>query len=145
MRAEVWAILTALCWGFGSLLEKKGVKIGHLTPVMGTAIRTVCSLVLLLPLSMACWGEVRTAGVKSILLIAVGGGVIAGGLGLVFLYTGLKHGQLSTVMTIAFCLTPVVGAVLGYLLLRERLSLAQGIGICLCILGAAITTYFKGD
>ena len=143
MRAEVWAILTALCWGFGSLLEKKGVKIGHLTPVMGTAIRTVCSLVLLLPLSMACWGEVRTAGVKSILLIAVGGGVIAGGLGLVFLYTGLKHGQLSTVMTIAFCLTPVVGTVLGYLLLRERLSPVQVIGICLCIIGAAVTTYFK--
>ena len=40
MRSEYWALMTAACWAAGSLLEKRGVKIGGLSPVMGTAIRT---------------------------------------------------------------------------------------------------------
>jgi len=143
MRAEFWAVLTAFCWGFGSLLEKRGVKIGHLTPVMGSAIRTAFSLGLLMLLSIPFLGQLKTAGTKSILLIAVGGGVLAGGMGLVCLYTGLKHGNLSTVMTISFCLAPIFGAVLGYFVLRENLSLPQLVGIFLCLIGAAITMYFK--
>jgi len=143
MRAEGWAVLTALCWGVGSLLEKRGVKIGGLTPVMGTAIRTMFSLVLLLAISFPFWGQVRTAGVKSILLIAIGGGVLTGGLGIIFLYTGLKSGNLSTVMTIAFCLAPVIGTALGYFVLREKLTSVQLLGIALCVMGAALVTYFK--
>ena len=143
MRAEGWAVLTALCWGVGSLLEKRGVKIGGLTPVMGTAIRTSFSLLLLLALSFPFWPEVKTAGFKSISLIALGGGVLAGGFGVVCLYTGLKAGNLSTVMTIAFCLAPVVGSVLGFLVLRERLMPIQWLGVMLCIAGAALVTYYR--
>ncbi len=143
MRAEYWAVLTALCWGFGSLLEKRGVFIGGLTPVMGTVIRTVFSLLFLLAVSFPFWGQIRTAGIKSISLIALGGGLFAGGLGIIFLYTGLKSGNLSTVMTIAFCLAPVIGTVLGYFFLHERLTGVQMIGILLCVTGAALVTYFK--
>lgn len=146
MRAEVWAILTALCWGFGSLLEKRGVKIGHLSPAMGAAIRTAISLVLLVILAFAgsrSLTALRSAGFKSIFLIALGGGIIAGGLGLICLYTGLKHGRLSTVMTIAFCLAPVVGIALGRFVLHEKLSPPQLIGMTLCVVGAALTTLFK--
>jgi len=143
MRAEIWAVLAACCWGFGSLLEKKGVKIGGLTPVMGTAIRTTFSLLFLLAVSSPFWGQVKTAGVKSITLIAVGGGLFAGGLGLIFLYTGLKTGNLSTVMTVAFCLAPVVGAILGFLFLEEKLKAVQILGIALCVTGAAMVTYFR--
>lgn len=143
MRAEIWAVLTACCWGFGSLLEKKGVKIGGLTPVMGTAIRTTFSLLFLLAVSSPFWGQVKTAGLTSITFIAVGGGLFAGGLGLIFLYTGLKNGNLSTVMTVAFCLAPVVGAILGFLFLEEKLKAIQILGIVLCVSGAAMVTYFK--
>ena len=143
MKAEFWAILTALCWGIGSLLEKKGVKIGGLTPVMGTVIRTAVSLLLLLLLSYRFWPQVRLAGFKSISLIAVGGGLLAGGLGIMFLYTGLKEGNLSTVMTIAFCLAPVVSIVLGVLVLHEKLQPVKWLGIVLCISGAALVTYYR--
>lgn len=143
MRAEGWAIATALCWGVGSLLEKRGVKIGGLTPVMGTVIRTAFSMLLLLALSFPFWTEVKTAGFKSISLIAIGGGVLAGGLGIVCLYTGLKSGNLSTVMTIAFCLAPVVSTALGCLFLRERLMPIQWLGVTLCIVGAALVTYYR--
>ena len=143
MRAEIWAVLAAFCWGIGSLLEKRGLHIGGFTPVMGTVIRTTVSLLLLLALSFPFWGQVRMAGIKSISLIAIGGGVLAGGLGLIFLYTGLKTGNLSTVMTIAFCVTPVIGTALGYFVLHEKLTLVQLIGIVLCVTGAALVTYFK--
>jgi len=143
MRAEGWAVLTACCWGIGSLLEKRGVKIGGLAPVMGTTVRTAFSLLLLLAVSFPFWTQVRSAGLKSIAMIAVGGGVLAGGLGIIFLYTGLKSGHLSTVMTIAFCLAPVIGAALGVLVLHEKLTPAQILGILLCVTGAALVTYFK--
>jgi drug/metabolite transporter (DMT)-like permease len=48
-------------------------------------------------------------------------------------------------MTIAFCLAPVIGAVLGYLFLNERLSPVQIAGIALCITGAAMTVYFRSN
>lgn len=143
MKAEYWAILTALCWGIGSLLEKKGVKLGDLSPVMGTAIRTFFSLLLLAALSIPFWGQVRTAGFKSLALIAVGGGVLAGGLGLICLYAGLKSGHLATVLAIAFCLAPIVGAVLGGLFLHEKTAPVQMLGIALCVAGAALVIYFK--
>lgn len=143
MKAELWALLTAICWGAGSLLEKRGVKIGNLTPVAGTVIRTAFSLLLLMIISFQYWNQIRTAGFKSISMIAIGGGILAGGLGIVFLYTGLKIGNLSTVMTIAFCFAPVVSAILGFLILNEKLSLIQVFGIMLCVIGAAFITYFK--
>jgi bacterial/archaeal transporter family protein len=143
MRAEAWAVLTALCWGIGSLLEKRGVKLGELAPAMGATIRTAFSLLLLLAISFPFWGQVRTAGVKSISLIAIGGGVLAGGLGLICLYAGLKSGHLATVLTIAFCLAPIVGAVLGGLVLHEKTAPIQMLGIALCVVGVALVIYFK--
>ncbi len=144
MRAEIFAAFTAICWGVGSLLEKKGVKLGGLSPVMGTTVRTAVSLLLLTFVSYPYWGQIRKAGAPSIALIAVGGGVIAGGLGIIFLYAALKSGSLSSVMTIAFCLAPIVGALLGYFVLHERLSPIQLLGIALCITGASLVTWFRG-
>jgi bacterial/archaeal transporter family protein len=143
MRAEVWAFFTAICWGVGSLLEKRGVKIGGLTPVMGTTIRTAFSLLFLLISSFPFWGQIRTAGTKSISLVAVGGGLLAGGLGIIFLYTGMKLGNLSTVTTVAFCLAPIITTVVSYLVLQEKLSFVQLLGIALCVTGTALVTYFK--
>ncbi|NLF32214.1 MAG: DMT family transporter [Planctomycetes bacterium] len=143
MKPEFWAILTAICWGGGSLLEKRGVHLGHLTPVMGTAIRTVFSLVLLSMLSVPYWSEIKAAGPRPILMIAVGGGIVAGGLGLICLYSGIKTGNIAVVTAIAFCFVPVVTALGGLAFLREKVTLLQAAGIALCIVGAAMVSCFK--
>ena len=143
MRAEIFALLTAVCWAVGSLLEKKGVTLGNFTPVMGTTIRTIVSLIFLLLISYPYWYQVKAAGPKPIILIAIGGGILAGGLGIKFLYSGLKVGNISTVMTIAFCSAPVIGALLGYLVLKEKLAPLQVAGMLLCVFGAFLTIYFK--
>ncbi len=119
------------------------MRLGNLTPVMGTAIRTLFSLMLLSFLSYPHWSELKNAGVKPVILIAAGGGVLAGGLGIMFFYTGMKHGHISSVMTIAFCLAPVLGVILGVLVLKEKLTPLQVTGIALCITGAAMTVYFR--
>lgn len=143
MKAELWALLTAVCWAVGSLLEKKGVKLGNFTPVMGTAIRTFFSLVILAALSAPYWQQIKPAGIKPVVLIAAGGGLLAGALGVIFLYSGLKSGNISTVMTISFCLTPVIGTILGLVVLHEKLAPLQLAGIGLCVAGAAMTVFFK--
>ena len=143
MRAEIFAVLTAACWAVGSSMEKRGITMGNLSPAVGTVVRTAFSLLVLLVLSIPLLGQLKSAGAKSILLIAIGGGLLSGGLGIVFLYSGLRSGNISTVMTIAFCLAPVIGAAIGYILFRERLSPLQIAGVILCITGAAMTVYFR--
>jgi drug/metabolite transporter (DMT)-like permease len=55
----------------------------------------------------------------------------------------LKTGQLATVLTIAFCLTPVIGTALGYFFLHEKPTSLQALGIALCISGAAMVTFYR--
>jgi len=140
MRPELWAALTAICWGVGSFFEKKGVKMGNFTPVMGTAIRTGVSLLILAAASSPFWGQIPRAGWKPVLMIAVGGGVLAGAVGLLCFYNGLASGELSKVMVIAFCLTPVIGAAMGMAILGEGHSPLRIAGMVLAVLGAGLVT-----
>jgi uncharacterized membrane protein len=141
MRPEFFAVFTAICWAIGSFLEKKGVQEGNLNPIMGVGIRTFFSLIFLSFFTYPYWGELKTAGWKPILYIVFGGGLLAGCLGLIFLYSGLKSGHTTTILTIAFCLTPLLGALIGYFFLKENLSLLQVCGIVMCVTGAAITVF----
>jgi transporter family protein len=143
MRAEFWAVLTAICWAGGAFFEKRGVRLGGFAPVMGTTIRTVASVVLLAVLSYPFWGQLRTSGLRPILMIVVGGGVVAGAMGILFFYSALASGNLSTVLPIAFCLTPVLGVLIGVLVLKEQVLPIQYVGISLAVAGAALTVYFK--
>jgi uncharacterized membrane protein len=143
MRPEFYAVLTAICWAVGSYLEKKGVKAGNFTPAMGVTIRTFFSLIFLSILSYPYWGELKnpSSNLKPILYIIFGGGLIAGCLGITFLYSGLKEGNMAIILAIAFCLTPLLGAIIGYFFLKEDISKIQMFGIILCITGAAITVF----
>jgi uncharacterized membrane protein len=143
MRAEAWAVLTAVCWAGGSYFEKRGVKLGAFTPIMGTTIRTVTSVVVLLVLSRPYWPQVRSAGAGPLLMVILGGGVIAGTMGITFFYNAIAGGNLSVVLPIAFCLTPVIGVVIGLSFLGERVVPLQVLGILLTVAGAGLTVYFK--
>ena len=143
MRAELWAVLTAICWAGGAFFEKKGVRLGGFAPVMGTTLRTATSVVLLLLLSRPYWGQLRTAGTQPILMVVLGGGVVAGAMGILFFYKALAGGNLSVVLPIAFCLTPVLGVVIGVLVAREQVTVLQCVGVLLAVAGATLTVWFK--
>jgi transporter family protein len=144
MSAEFWAILTGFCWAFGSFFEKKGVFLGQLSPVMGAALRTSISVIVLGVLSYPHWHQLKTAGTRSILMVVIAGGVFSGALGILFLYQALSSGKLSVVMPLAFCLSPVIGALLGVVFMKEKLTAFQYLGVAMTVAGATLTIYFKG-
>ncbi len=141
--ALIWAVLTAACWAIGSFFEKSGVKLGGFAPIMGVTIRTFVSVLLLGVLSYPFWPQLRTSGIKPIIMIALGGGVCAGAMGLLFFYKALKLGNISLILPLAFCCTPVFGVIIGVVLLKEKLVLMQYLGISLTIIGAFLTAYYK--
>ncbi len=150
MRFEIYALLTALSWAAGSIIEKQGVKIGNFSPIMGTAIRTFVSLIILIAylaiipiFADSLWPQLKAAPAKSFLYIAIGGGLLSGTLGIYFLYTAMAKGNVSTVLVIAFCFAPVLGAIISYLFLNEKINAIQLSGMAMCIVGAALTVYFK--
>jgi len=144
MTAEYWAILTGMCWAFGSFFEKKGVALGNLSPVMGASLRTAVSVLVLGAMSYPYWHQLKSAGTKSLLMIFIGGGVFSGALGILFLYQALNSGKLSIVLPLAFCLSPVIGVFLGTVFMDEKLSFIQYFGIMMTVVGATITAYFRG-
>ncbi|MBN1295506.1 EamA family transporter [bacterium] len=144
MTAEIWAILTGTCWALGSFLEKKGVALGHLSPVMGASLRTAVSVLFLGIFSYPYWHQLKHAGSRSLIMVIIGGGLLSGTLGILFLYQALNSGKLSVVMPLAFCLSPVIGVMLGLVFFHERLTVMQYLGITLTVIGATLTAYFRG-
>ena len=62
MKPQLLALITAIAWGSGSCLEKKGLHQGNLSPLMGITIRTVVALVILAVASFPDWKSVPQAG-----------------------------------------------------------------------------------
>jgi len=58
--------------------------------------------------------------------------------GNLFLYIGLNRGGRASVLVPISNLYPLITFVLAYLLLKERVSLTQGLGICLSVVSVAL-------
>ena len=139
MRPELFALLTAVCWGVGGYFEKKGLHMGNLSPTMGITLRTVTALMILGIASFPQWKSVPQAGPKALLYMIVGGGVVAGAAGMLCFYTALKGAPLTRVMPIAFT-SPLFGALMGVLLAGEPLTLKTILGMLLTIGGIIVLT-----
>ncbi len=55
MKAELFALLTAVAGGVGGYFEKKGLHLGNLSPTMGITLRTATALVSLAIASYPQW------------------------------------------------------------------------------------------
>jgi len=139
MKPELFALLTAIAWGVGGYFEKKGLHLGHLTPQMGITIRTVTALVILAIVSYPQWKTVPQAGPKAMLYMVIGGGVVAGAVGMLCFYTAIKGAPLTRVMPIAFT-SPLFGALMGIMLGGEPLTVKTVIGMVLTIGGIVVLT-----
>jgi transporter family protein len=136
---QIFALLTAAAWGIGGYFEKKGLHLGGLTPQMGITIRTGVALVILAIVSFPQWKTLPQAGSKSLTLMVIGGGVLAGAVGMLCFYTALKGAPLNRVMPIAFT-SPLFGALMGIILGGDPLTLKTGIGMLLTIAGIIVLT-----
>lgn len=139
MRAEIYALLTAVAWGVGGYYEKRGLHLGHLSPQVGITIRTAIALLILAIASYPQWRTIQTAGSKALLNIIIGGGVVAGAAGMLCFYMAIKGAPLNRVMPIAFT-SPLFGALMGVIVGGESLSVKGVIGAVMTISGIFLLT-----
>jgi len=139
MNPQLLALLTAAAWGVGGYFEKKGLHLGGLSPQMGITIRTAVALVILGVISFPQWKSLTQAGPKALLMMVLGGGVVAGAIGMLCYYAALKGAPLTKVMPIAFT-SPLFGVLAGILLGGETLTWKIGLGTLLTIGGIVVLT-----
>jgi len=137
MQAFLLALLTAAAWGIGGFFEKKGLHAGNLSPQVGAFLRTAVALVVLGIASGPELRQLTSAGTKPLLAIGIGGGVAAGGLGILCFYAALRLAPIQQVMPIAFT-APLFGALAAVVLGREEISLRTAAGMVLTLVGIAL-------
>jgi transporter family protein len=140
MKPQLFALLTAIAWGVGGYFEKKGLHLGNLSPTMGITIRTAVAVVILGIASFPQWKTLPQAGPKALLYMIIGGGVVAGALGMLCFYTAIKGAPLNKVMPIAFT-SPLFGALMGPIFATEPLTAKTVIGMLLTISGIVVLTF----
>jgi bacterial/archaeal transporter family protein len=139
MKPQIFALFTAICWGVGGYFEKKGLHLGNLSPTMGITIRTAVALVILAAASFPQWKSVAQAGPKALLYMVIGGGVVAGAVGMLCFYTAIKGAPLTKVMPIAFT-SPLFGALMGLALGGEALTWKTVVGMLMTVGGIVMLT-----
>ena len=137
MKAQLLAVATAAAWGLGGYFEKKGLITGSLAPQVGATLRTVVALLVLAVVSGPALRQLATAPPRALLLIAVGGGIVAGGLGILCFYAALRAAPIQQVMPIAFT-SPLFGVAAALVLGGEKLTLRDLCGMALTLAGVAI-------
>jgi bacterial/archaeal transporter family protein len=137
VNPQLLALFTAMAWGIGGYFEKKGLHLGGLSPQMGITIRTAVALIVLGVVSFPQWKTVSQAPPKAILMIAIGGGVIAGSIGMLCFYAALKGAPLSRVMPIAFT-SPLFSAMMAVMIGGEPLTWKMALGTALTVGGIIV-------
>ena len=139
MNPQLLALLTAMAWGIGGYFEKKGLHLGGLSPQMGITLRTAVALLILGAVSFPQWKMLPQAGPKALTMMVLGGGVVAGAIGMLCFYAAIKGAPLNRVMPIAFT-SPLFGALMGILLGGEPLTWKVVLGMLMTIGGIALLT-----
>jgi transporter family protein len=137
MKPQIFALLTAIAWGVGGYFEKKGLHMGNLSPQVGITIRTVVAFIILAAVSFPQWKTIPQAGTKALLYMVIGGGVVAGAVGMLCFYTALKGAPLTQVMPIAFT-SPLFGAIMGLIFSHDPLTAKTIIGMIMTVGGIII-------
>lgn len=133
-RAYFFAILTALIWGIAPIFEKMGLS-GKIEPYVAVVVRTIPIVIVsfLGLLFMGKMGSLTQLATRDVLFVCVGG-LLAGFLGQITIYSALKAGEASVVVPIAaiYPLFAMIGAVI---FLGEPVSWQKMVGVVFVISG----------
>ncbi len=139
MKPQLLALLTAAAWGIGGYFEKKGLHLGGLSPQMGITIRTGVALLILGAVSFPQWKTLPQAGPKALTMMILGGGVVAGAVGMLCFYAAIKGAPLNRVMPIAFT-SPLFGVLMGVVFGGEPVTWKVALGVLLTLAGIVTLT-----
>ncbi|MFH1251825.1 MAG: EamA family transporter [bacterium] len=110
-----------------------------MSPQVGITIRTAVALIVLAIVSFPQWKTIPAAGSKALLNIIIGGGIIAGAVGMLCFYMAIKGAALNRIMPIAFT-SPLFGALMGVIIGGESFSVKSIIGTVLTVSGIILLT-----
>lgn len=137
MKPHLLALATAAAWGVGGYFEKRGLQAGGLAPQVGATLRTLVALVVLAVVSGPALRQLASAPPRALALIGIGGGVVAGGLGILGFYAALRAAPIQQVMPIAFT-SPLFGALAALAIGGESLTVRDLCGMALTLAGIAL-------
>ncbi len=141
MHASIlFALLAGAAWGIGGYFEKSGLQLLNLPPIVGITLRTAVALVVLGLLSVSAWKKtVHTGDIKPWLMILIGGGIVAGSLGMWSFYTALSTTtNLGVTLAVAFALSPLAGTVIGLFRGTQKMDPRIAVGMGAIILGIVL-------
>jgi transporter family protein len=141
MRAYMlYAILAGVAWGVGGYFEKMGLHALRIPPIVGITLRTLVALVILALVSIPAWKSVALQGqARYWLMIAIGGGLVAGSLGMWSFYSALARSEnLGITLAMAFAFAPLAGTVLGLARRDQHMDLKVGVGLAAMIAGLVL-------
>ena len=101
-----------------------------------------CNIIFNHPGNVKEWKKIDLSNTNSLLYIALGGGLLAGVIGLLCFYKAISIESLGVVMPIAFT-SPLFGTLMGIIFSKEEISLKSIIGMLLTIMGIILITYKK--
>jgi transporter family protein len=136
----LYAVLAGVAWGVGGYFEKIGLQAMRLPPIVGITVRTLVALVILGLVSIPEWRTVSaSAQARPWVMIAVGGGLVAGSLGMWSFYSALARSEnLGITLATAFAFAPLAGTILGLARGDQHIDLKIGVGLTAVILGIVI-------
>ena len=147
MKAAMLAVLAGLCWGVGEFFTKQVLHTERVGPITAIAVRSTVALPVLWAVYLLF---VHTRGVEprdwtgagtaTLLKLVLGSGLVAGAGGMLCFYGALHLGPISKVKPIAFTLAPVVGTLLGWLFLGERMPPVKWLAVVLIVAGVVLLT-----
>jgi len=148
MKAILFAIGAGLCWGVGEVITKSVLHTGRIGPVTALAVRTSASIPLMwlaylivvhyIKIEPRDWTSTPAPIMTRLLL---GGGVLAGGLGMICFYVALNLGDISRIKPIAFTLAPAIAVMLGWLALGEEMTVRKGIAVMMVLSGVVLLAW----
>jgi len=153
--AILLAIAAGLAWGVGEVFTKSVLHTKQIGPITAITIRSTVAIPILwavyyivvirLNQEPRHWWRINDtanggADLATILKITLGSGVIAGAIAMICFYSALNLDAVSKIKPIAFCLAPAVGVLLGWLILKEPMTIKKGLGVTLVLAGVVTLT-----
>lgn len=136
----LFAILAGVAWGLGGYFEKAGLRAMGIPPIAGITLRTAVALVILGLLSIPAWKSIANpSDLKAWMMIIVGGGFIAGSLGMWSFYSSLSLSEnLGVTLALAFACSPLTGTIVGLLRGDQHIDVRLALGLIAIIAGIVL-------
>lgn len=136
----LFAILAGIAWGLGGYFEKAGLRELGLPPIAGITLRTLVALIVLGLVSIPAWKSASfDSNIPAWLMIVIGGGIVAGSLGMWSFYSALSTSDnLGVTLAIAFALSPVAGTAIGLVRGDQPMDIRLALGMCAIVLGIVL-------